>query len=263
MIFFIPRRFRRALCAACCFACLGFAPRATAKLLRQSAPPAQDSSKQSRESGPPLRIPRQQAQTSAALDGVVRDSSEPGAARPVSAAVLTLRNIQSGQVFSGTTSGEGVFRVFPLPPGHYQLRVEANDFAPFVLPDLALQPNEVVTLEVTLVAAAALEARSRLPRVPPFLPKRGLPSAPTANYGIDSIPILPTSKIFHRTLFLRSPTHTTRFPIAGHSNSPITAAIPKRVSTFTQSLVGTILSTAIVSRATNLSGPRFSANKLF
>ncbi len=179
MIFFIPRRFRRALCAACCFACLGFAPRATANLLRQSAPPAQDSSKQSRESGPPLRIPRQQAQTSAALDGVVRDSSEPGAARPVSAAVLTLRNIQSGQVFSGTTSGEGVFRVFPLPPGHYQLRVEANDFAPFVLPDLALQPNEVVTLEVTLVAAAALEARSRLPRLPELGPALSAEAQPS------------------------------------------------------------------------------------
>src|SRR6266446_4901863 len=179
MTHFIPRQVRRAFCAACCFACLGFAPCATAKLLRQSAPPAQDSSKQSRESGPPLRIPRQQAQTSAALDGVVRDSSEPGAARPVSAAVLTLRNIQSGQVFSGTTSGEGVFRVFPLPPGHYQLRVEANDFAPFVLPDLALQPNEVVTLEVTLVAAAALEARSRLPRLPELGPALSAEAQPS------------------------------------------------------------------------------------
>jgi hypothetical protein len=170
MIFFIPRRFPRAFCAACCFAWLIFPPRASAALSTQSPPAAQDSAKQSRESGPPPRIPRQQAQTSAALDGVVRDSSEPSATRPVSAAVLTLRNIQSGQVFSGTTSGEGVFRVFPLPPGHYQLRVEANDFAPFVLSDLALQPNEVVTLEITLVAVAATEARSRLPRLPELGP---------------------------------------------------------------------------------------------
>src|SRR5260370_38087750 len=116
MTHFIPRQVRRAFCAACCFACLGFAPCATANLLRQSARPAQDSSKQSRQSSPPLRIPRQQAQTSAALDGVVRDSRAPSAARPASAAVLILRNTPSGHVFSATTPGAGVFPIFPLPP---------------------------------------------------------------------------------------------------------------------------------------------------
>ena len=179
MIFFNPRHVRRAFCAACCFACLGFAPRAAANLFLQSAPPAQDSAKQSSEQGPPLRIPRQQAQTSAALDGVVRDSGEPSAARPVSAAVLILRNIQSGQVFSGTTSGEGVFRIFPLPPGNYQLRVEAKDYAPFVLTDIALQPNEVLTLEISLVTVAAMETRSRLPRLPELGPALSAEAPPS------------------------------------------------------------------------------------
>src|SRR5712664_1960775 len=194
MIFFIPRRFRRALCAACCFACLGFAPRATAKLLRQSAPPAQDSSKKSSEQGSPVRIPRQQAQTSAALDGVVRDAGAPGAARPIPAAVLTLCNMESGQMFSATASVEGVFRVFPLPPGHYQLRVEANDYAPFVLPDLALLPNEVVTLEISLSSVAAMEARSHLPRLPelgPAVSAQALPSFGTYRefrHRLDSDP---------------------------------------------------------------------------
>ncbi len=179
MIFFNPRHVRRAFCAACCFACLGFAPRAAANLFLQSAPPAQDSAKQSSEQGPPLRIPRQQAQTSAALDGVVRDSGEPSAARPVSAAVLILRNIQSGQVFSGTTSGEGVFRIFPLPPGNYQLSVEAKDYAPFVLTDIALQPNEVLTLEISLVTVAAMETRSRLPRLPELGPALSAEAPPS------------------------------------------------------------------------------------
>jgi hypothetical protein len=165
MIFFSPRNYRRAFCAACSISVLSVVAVTAATRQEQSPPSTQDSAKKSSEQGPPLRIPRQQAQTSAALDGVVRDSSVPGATRPVPAAVLTLHNIQSGQMFSAASSAEGVFRVFPLPPGRYQLRVEAKEYAPFVLPDLALQPNEVVTLEISLISDAAMEARSRLPRL--------------------------------------------------------------------------------------------------
>jgi len=126
MILLSPRQAQRAFCAICCIASFGVASRTAATLPRQAAPPAQDSARKSSEQGPPVRIPRQQAQTSVALDGVVRDASAPGATRPVSAAVLTVRNAESGQTFSATTSVEGVFRIFPLPPGHYQLRAEAK-----------------------------------------------------------------------------------------------------------------------------------------
>ena len=179
MILFLPRQYRRAFCAVCCFACLVLAPRTAATLPLQSPPPAQDPAKQSSEQGPPLRIPRQQAQTTAALDGVVRDSSVSGATLPVPAAVLTLRNIQSGQVFSGSTSGEGVFRVFPLPPGHYELRVEAKEFALFLLSDLTLQPDEVLTLEISLIRATAAQARSRLPRLPELGPALSAEAQPS------------------------------------------------------------------------------------
>jgi len=180
MIFLFPRKYRRAFCAACCILALTAAAIAGATRQEQPPPSTQDSAKKSSEQGPALRIPRQQAQSSAALDGVVRDSSVPAATRPVPAAVLTLRNVQSGEVFSGVSSGEGVFRVFPLPPGHYQFRVEAKEYAPFVLPDLALQSNEVVTLEISLVSVAAIEARSRLPRLPELGPT--LP-AETQSFG--------------------------------------------------------------------------------
>src|SRR5260370_9131054 len=125
-----------------------------------------------------MSTPRQQSQTTAELDGIVRVAISAAAPLPVAAAVVTLRSAQSGQTFSTTTSGEGVFRVFPLPPGHYQLHVEAKDYAPFVLSDLALQPNEVVTVEISLFTAATMEARSRLHRlsdlVRPLSPNRNL-----------------------------------------------------------------------------------------
>ncbi|HYL83996.1 MAG TPA: carboxypeptidase-like regulatory domain-containing protein [Candidatus Angelobacter sp.] len=130
----------------------------------------QEPAKQSRESGPPLRIPRQQSQHTAALDGLVRDAATPNSMLPVSGATLTLRNLESVQSFTTTTSAEGVFRLFPLPPGKYELRVEAANYAPFVLSDLSLQANEIVTLEISLVTSAAVEARARLPRLPELGP---------------------------------------------------------------------------------------------
>jgi hypothetical protein len=170
MTLFYPRRFRRVFCAACCCACLSSPAFATSSPPDQSSPSPQETAKQSREQGPQVRIPRQQAQSTAALDGTVRDAGSPNTMLPVPAAVLTLRNLDSGQLYSATASAEGVFRLFPLPPGRYQLRVEATDYAPFLLPDLVLQPNEVLTLEISLVNAAAVEARSRLPRLPELGP---------------------------------------------------------------------------------------------
>src|SRR5713226_6311631 len=256
MIFVSPRQAQRAFCVIYCIASFGVALRA-ATSPHQAASPAQDSAKQSSEQGPEVRIPRQQAQTSAALDGVVRDAGGPGGTRPIPAAILTLRNAQSGQAFSAATSVEGVFRVFPLPPGHYQLRVEAKDYAPLVIPDLSLQPNEVVTLEISLSTVAAMEARSRLP------PKRYPHSERIVSFAIDSIPIRTTSKIFRQTRCLRSPTSTTRFQTAGPSSSPITAAIRNAANTSTPSIAGTILSIAIASKVTNPSGPSCSASRFF
>jgi hypothetical protein len=193
MNFFSPRRVRRAFCAACCFAFLSSAPGAAAPR-QQTSSPAQNPAAQSHEQRPSTRIPRQQAQNTAALDGIVRDAGFSNIALPVPGAIITLRNLQSAQLFSGTASAEGVFRLFPLPPGHYELRVEAKDYAPFVLSDLALQPNEVVTLEISLVTAAAMEARSRLPRLPelgPALSAEGQPSFGTYRefrHRLDSDP---------------------------------------------------------------------------
>ena len=217
MIFFSPRQVRRAFCAVCCIACFVLAPRVGANLSRQSAPAAQDSAKQSSEQGPPQRIPRQQAQSTAALDGVVRAGSSPSSP-PVASAVLTLRNEQSSQSFGATTSAEGVFRVFPLPPGHYQLRVEAKDYAPFVLSNVALQSNEVVTLEISLVTIAAMEARSRLPRLSELGP------APAA----DAQPSSGTYREFHHRLdsdarFIENISPDTLPPVADVYN-----AVPNR-----------------------------------
>src|SRR5260370_8174327 len=114
LIFFSPRQVRRAFCALCCIACLTFAPRAAANFSDQCVPSVQDSAKQSSEQGPPQRIPRQQSQTTAALDGLVRDASSAAAPLPVAASIVTLRTTHSHQPSTPTTSPQTASRLFPL-----------------------------------------------------------------------------------------------------------------------------------------------------
>src|ERR1700739_2974490 len=151
-------------------------------LLQAQAPdnPQAPSVKISAEPGPPKRIPREQALTTAALDGTVREQAPRSAARPIAAARLLLRNTQTNQQTQAITSGDGVFRIFPLPPGSYELRVEANGYSTLSIPTLSLNANEVLTLEIFLTLSASSEMHSRLPRQselgPPLPAETALPT---------------------------------------------------------------------------------------
>ncbi|HEX8879992.1 MAG TPA: carboxypeptidase-like regulatory domain-containing protein [Candidatus Acidoferrum sp.] len=172
----------RAVGAACC-SCVFFSLGLEARTLLQQGPPAQSSAKESREQGPQLRIPRQQAQNTAALDGFVRDASSPDNPLPIPGTVLSLRNLESGKIFNASSTAEGVFRLFPLPPGKYELRAEAQNYAPVSLAELTLQPNEVVTLEISLASSGAVGTDSRLPRLADLGPRSPAAAAiPAGSY---------------------------------------------------------------------------------
>jgi len=145
-----------------------------------SLPPG-SSQQQSHEAGPPRRIPRQQALTTAALDGTVREQVSDSAGRPIGGARIQIRNLQTGQVNTTLTTGEGVFRVLLLPPGGYELRAEAEGYEALTIASLSLSTNEVVTLEIRLVPNGVAEARSRLPRQPELGPP--LPAEAAAMMG--------------------------------------------------------------------------------
>src|SRR5580704_13709448 len=144
-----------------------------------SAVGGQATVQKSTEPVPVQRIPRQQALTTTAVDGVLREANSTNELRPVAAAQITLRHLQSGQVVHASSSAEGVFRILLLPPGHYELRVEVEGFAPFEIADLALNANEVTTLEISLVGISSAEFRSRLPRLPELGPAAAPSAAPT------------------------------------------------------------------------------------
>jgi len=121
---------------------------------------------QSRELGGQMRLPRQRAQTNAALDGMVRSGPASGGQIPVAGAILQLQNLTSTESGEYSANGEGVFRIFPIVPGDYSLRVHAEGFAAFSLDKITLHANEVLTMEISLVAQPSAEVRSRLPRLP-------------------------------------------------------------------------------------------------
>jgi len=167
---------------------LGFALFSASGFLFVSSLPAQlpDSSQApgiaiSREPTPSKRILREQALTTAALEGTVREEQAPS--RPVPAARILVRNTQSNQELALMVSGDGVFRVFPLEPGSYELRVEANGYFPFSVPTMNLNANEVLILEIFLTPSGGAESRSRLPRQPGLGPALPAGTAqPTGGY---------------------------------------------------------------------------------
>jgi len=157
---------------------LALSARVPATYGRQAASGEQSTVQKSVEQGAPKRIPRQQAVTTAALDGVVRETISPTESRPVASAQLTLRNLQTGQMVRAGASVEGVFRLLLLAPGHYEFRIEAEGYAPFAIADLALNANEVTTLEISMVGVSSAEFRSRLPRQPELGPALAPGAAP-------------------------------------------------------------------------------------
>jgi len=164
-------------------ACLlaGLSGAGTALAQQPATPPPTSSEQETHEAGPPRRIPRQQALTTAALDGTVREQVSDSVARPIGGTRIQIRNLQTGQVNATLTAGEGVFRLLLLPPGGYEFRAEADGYEALTIASLSLNANEVVTLEIHLVATGVAEARSRLPRQPELGPP--LPAEAAAMTG--------------------------------------------------------------------------------
>jgi hypothetical protein len=137
----------------------------------------------SREAAPAQRLPREQAAASAALEGTVHDFTGQPRGRAIAGARIVLQNLHTKQGMVAFASVEGVFRIFPVAPGNYELRVEADNYAVFSVPSLTLNANEVVTLDIFLSPAgeAGAQASSRLPRQPELGPP--LPSGNAALVG--------------------------------------------------------------------------------
>ena len=114
-----------------------------------------------------LAVPPAQAQVSGSITGIVTDTS--GA--PISAAAVTVKNLETGAVRSTTTDDAGRYLVLALPVGQYELRVAKPGFKEAIRTGIqlligqearadlnlqvgAVETQVVVTSDVLLVATA-------------------------------------------------------------------------------------------------------------
>ena len=88
-----------------------------------------------------------QAQSNAAdIQGTVKDSS--GAV--VANATVTARNPSTNFSRTATTNDEGFYRIINVPPGDYEVTVEAANFKKAVLPKITVTVGQAATLDVPL-----------------------------------------------------------------------------------------------------------------
>ena len=87
-----------------------------------------------------------QSASTGALTGTVTDPS--GAV--VANATVTLRSEDTSQSLTTATDESGFYRFSLLPPGEYELTVDAAGFSPFILPDVMIQITEVTRIPLQL-----------------------------------------------------------------------------------------------------------------
>ena len=90
-----------------------------------------------------------QSVTTGAIAGVVSDNI----GRPLGGVELTLTHRATGSARTVVADGAGAYRTQGLPPGQYDVRVEALGYRPVVILDVRVGPAEVVTLDPRLAAA--------------------------------------------------------------------------------------------------------------
>lgn len=94
-----------------------------------------------------------QSASTGALTGVVTDPSS----AVVQNAKITLRNHGTAETLEAVTGQDGSYRFSLLPPGEYDLTVEALGFAPVVVHEVMIRITEVRSVATSLTVSGAKE----------------------------------------------------------------------------------------------------------
>jgi hypothetical protein len=108
----------------------------------------------------------QTSRVAGALQGSIVDQS--GSA--IAGATVTVRNQGTNQTRTMLTNAEGFFRAGELPVGHYELRVEAAGFSPYVNSAIIAAIGRVVQVAVRLAPATVQEQITVSEQPPPIDP---------------------------------------------------------------------------------------------
>ncbi len=121
----------------------------------------------------------------AQLNGTVLDSS----GRTVVGASVSARDLDTNQAYTASTNTSGYYVVPNLPPGRYELTVQASGFAKSVQTGFTLTVGQTATLDVTLRVAAVGESVTVTTAAPPVESSRTEISQVIDAPEIQSLPV--------------------------------------------------------------------------
>ena len=121
----------------------------------------------------------------AQLNGSVHDQT----GGLIAKASLTLRNVDTNQVYKATSGSTGYYILANVAPGNYELSVESPGFAKYTQTGIAMRVGQVATIEVPMKVAVANETIEVKTEAPSIEPTRTEISSVIATQQIDSLPI--------------------------------------------------------------------------
>jgi hypothetical protein len=121
----------------------------------------------------------------AQLNGTIEDAT----GRIVVGASVTARELATNQTYTATTNTSGYYVVPNLPPGQYELTVEARGFAKSVQAGFALTVGQTATFNLTLKVAAVGESVTVTTEAPPVETSRSEISQVIDTHEIQSLPV--------------------------------------------------------------------------
>jgi len=121
----------------------------------------------------------------AQLNGTVRDES----GGTVAKATISLRETETNRTYTVVSNDNGLYTLANLPPGKYELNVEASGFAKSTQTGIVLTVGQVATIDVTVKVAAGTEKVVVTTETPPVEPTRTEVSQVISTGQIDSLPI--------------------------------------------------------------------------
>lgn len=127
----------------------------------------------------------QAALSFAQLNGTVQDTT----GRIVVGASVSARNLGTNQSYAATTNSSGYYVVPNLPPGQYELTVQATGFGKSVETGLNLTVGQTATLDVTLKVAGVGESVTVTTEAPPVETSRTEISQVIDAPQIQSLPV--------------------------------------------------------------------------
>src|SRR5215472_17748829 len=155
----------------------------------------------------------------AQLNGTVHDQT----GRVIVKASVSLRNVDTNHVYQGASVGDGSYILTNLPPGNYELTVQAQGFAKYSQKGIALRVGQVATIEIGMKVAAATETVEVTTEAPVIEPTRTEVSQVIATQQIDSLPI--SGRLFTDFALLTPGVTTGRIGLQSTFTDPTTTRI--------------------------------------